>query len=131
MQAKLEKASELAEANTELSKANDDLTRQLNGLFKLFNEDKDDAKAGRVDLQIFKPKYAINDTTAATRNDEALLEKIKGLEEKKDSLEAALAEWTELAKVCLHLTEPCLQVLTINSVHTRNTRTCCPSTSKL
>ena len=131
LQAKLEKASELAEANKELSKTNSDLARQLDDLLGLFYEATDDAKAAHVDLKSLGVKLATNDAAAATRNDNALLEKIKRLEEKKKSLEAALAEWAELAKVCQSITDPCLQALTIDSAHTRNIRKCCPSADRL
>lgn len=131
MKAKLEKTSELAEANKELSKANADLTRQLDDLLKLSNGNKNDAKAARVGLESLEANLTINDAAATTRNDKVLSETIKGLEEEKKNLQAALAEWTELAKVCLLPNENSLQILTINSAHTKNIRTCCLSASRL
>lgn len=60
---------------------------------------KDDAKAMQSDMQKLKATLGAKDAAPAVGNNKALLEKIKGLEEKKDSLETSLAEWTELAKV--------------------------------
>jgi len=103
LQTKLEKTAELANINTELSKAKGDLSRQVDHLIAQLNEANDDAKTAQSNVQMLKAKLATKDTATAIGNDKALLEKVKGLEEKKDSLEAALAEWTELAKVCLCL----------------------------
>lgn len=99
LQAKLEKAAELAKANTELSKAKEDMVKQLDSLVAQLNTSKDEAKAAQGEAQMLKTKLATKVAAPVASNDKALLEKVKSLEEKKDSLEAALAEWTELAKV--------------------------------
>lgn len=104
LQAKLEKAAELAKANTELSKAKEDMVKQLDSLIARLNTSKDEAKAAQGEAQVLKTKLAIKVAAPVASNDKALLEKVKSLEEKKDSLEAALAEWTELAKVFLFST---------------------------
>lgn len=101
LQARMEKAAELARANTELSKVKENMAKQLDSLALQLNNAKDDVKAARGEAQTLKAELATRDTAPVASNDKALLGKIKELEEKKDSLEGALAEWTELAKVCL------------------------------
>lgn len=101
LQVKLEQAAELTNTNNALSKAKDDLSKQMDNLAKELNEAKDDAKNMQGKVHMLKAKLAVKDAVLAVGNDKALFEKVKGLEEKRESLEAALAEWTELAKVCL------------------------------
>ncbi|KAJ4332930.1 hypothetical protein N0V95_009542 [Ascochyta clinopodiicola] len=96
MQSKLGKAAGLTKVNTELSKAKDDLSKQVEYLVVQLNEAKDKVKQGNA--QLLEAKLANKDAAPATGNDEALMEKVKELEEKKEDLETALLEWTELAK---------------------------------
>ncbi|KAJ4308783.1 hypothetical protein N0V94_009207 [Neodidymelliopsis sp. IMI 364377] len=98
LQGKLTKASELTKLNTELSKANDNLTKKVDSLSKQLDETDADKKAMQDDLRVLKAKLATKDTAPAGNDNKALLEKVKRLEEKKDGLEAALTEWTELAR---------------------------------
>lgn len=104
LQAKSEKAAELAQANTKLSKVKEALDKQVDSLVSQLNDAKSDAKSAQDSVQLLQVKLAAKDAAPpAASNGKALLEKVKSLEEKRDSLEAALAEWTELAKVCLPL----------------------------
>jgi regulator of replication initiation timing len=126
----LGKASGLAKANAELSRARDDLVKQVDDLTAQLSSAKDDAKVAQCDVETLKTKLAMKDAVPATSNDKALLEKVKELEEKKESLETALAEWTELAKVLLSPINV-WPLLTVYSVLIGNIRTCCPRTSRL
>ncbi|KZM22364.1 uncharacterized protein EKO05_0007741 [Ascochyta rabiei] len=96
MQTKLEKATGLAKTSAELSKIKEDLSKQVENLVVQLDEAKDEVKKGNV--QLLKAKQATKDDVPAAGNVRALLEKVKRLEEKKEDLEAALSEWTELAK---------------------------------
>lgn len=131
LQSKSENAVQLARTNTELSKAKKDMIKQLAALALQLKEAKDDAKVARDQVQALKLELAAKSVTPVAGNDKALLEKIQGLEEKKDSLEGALAEWTELAKVICQFRCQCLLHGTDNpSVPTKSTRTFCPCTRR-
>jgi DNA repair exonuclease SbcCD ATPase subunit len=131
LQGKLAKASELAKLNTELSKANDNLTKKVDNLSKQLSEAGDDKKAMQDDLRVLKDRLATKDTAPAGNDNKGLLEKVKRLEEKKESLEAALAEWTELAKVYTFFSVLTLRLLMFVSAPTKSTKKCCLHTSRL
>jgi hypothetical protein len=86
LQAKSEKAVDLERTNTEL-------VTELKA-------SKDDAKAAQGEVQILKATLATKAAVPTVSNDKTLQEKYQTLEEKHRSTETALAEWTELAKVC-------------------------------
>jgi DNA repair exonuclease SbcCD ATPase subunit len=130
LQLKADKAAELAQANAELSKARGALNKQVDSLIKQLNDAKGDAKAAQSDVHMLKATLATRDAAPAASNDKALQEKFKELKEKKDSLEAELAEWTELAKVRLCFIGPCEWLLILSSALTRSTRTCCQRTKR-
>ncbi|KAJ8110561.1 hypothetical protein OPT61_g6628 [Boeremia exigua] len=98
LQSKVETAAKLSTANTELSNEKQDLQRRLKDLVLQLNDAKDGVEAAQSEVQTLKLELASKQATPAASDDKAALEKIKDLEDKRDSLEGALAEWTELAK---------------------------------
>lgn len=71
----------------------------MDSLITQVNDARDEAKAAQRDVETLKAKLTAKNAAPVTSNDKALQEKVKELEKKRGSLEAALAEWTELAKV--------------------------------
>ncbi|KAF1927664.1 uncharacterized protein M421DRAFT_421507 [Didymella exigua CBS 183.55] len=98
LQAKLEKAAELGNTNIELQKASEDLVKRLDSIAAELKNSKDDAKAAQNEAQLLKTKLATEAAIPTASNDKASQEKYQALEKKNRSTEAALAEWTELAK---------------------------------
>jgi hypothetical protein len=122
LQRKMEKADKLAQTNTDLSKVNEELQKQLVDLKAMLSTTKDDAESARAEVQVLKestPRVA-----APGANDKALVQKIKELEEKKNNLEVAIGEWSELASVWFdrHVSF-CTTALTTFSAPIRRTRT--------
>ena len=86
LQAKLEKAADLKSINTQLATE--------------LETSEDDVKAAQGEVQMPKARLAPKAAAPTASNDKALQEKYQSLEEKHRRTETALAEWTELAKVC-------------------------------
>ena len=128
LQRKVEKADKLAQTNTVLSKAKEELQKQLVDLKAVLSTTKDDAESARAEVQVLKE--STSKVAAPGANDKALVQKIKELEEKKNHLETAIGEWSELASVCFdrHVCS-CNTVLTAFSAPIRSTRTWSPCTT--
>lgn len=76
-----------------------EMTNRMASLTSLLKDAKDDATAAQDEVQILKAKLAMVAAPVAS-NDEAIVKKIKELEDERDTLQGALKDWIELAKVC-------------------------------
>lgn len=121
LQRKVEKVDKLAQANTDLSQAKEQLQKQLVDLKAVLSTTKDDAESARAEVQALKA--STSKVAAPDTNDKALVQKITELEEKKNKLEVAIGEWSDLASVCFdrHVCF-CITALTTFSVPIRSTR---------
>ncbi|KAJ4993250.1 hypothetical protein SVAN01_01225 [Stagonosporopsis vannaccii] len=98
LQSEMEDAAELAKAKAELSKAKEVMSNHVDSLALQVTAAGDDKKVLQQELQKLKLELAKKDATPAVSNDKAIIEKVRTLEVKNNSLEASLQEWTELAK---------------------------------
>lgn len=101
LESKLEKAVALEATNTELLKAKDELRKQLDSLAAGLKSSQENVNTAQGEVEMLKARLTTKAATPVTSNDKALLEMVQSLEEKNQSLEAALVDWTKLAKVRL------------------------------